>query len=106
MNKLLINTTQKEEKLNNDITEYIIQINDLTNKMETFNNIIKLSTDEKENNEIRITNLLYENEKIKQNSKNNSIEIIIIQLIFKVVIILFFIKIKNFQKYFKFKRRK
>ena len=40
MDKLSINSNQKEEKLNNDITEYINQINDLKNEMEVLNNII------------------------------------------------------------------
>ena len=72
MNKLSINSNQKEEKLNNDITEYINQINDLKNEMEVLNNIITNLTEEKENNAIKITNLLHENEKLKQNIKNNN----------------------------------
>ena len=72
MNKLSINSNQKEEKLNNDITEYINQINDLKNEMEVLNNIITNLTEEKENNAIKITNLLHENEKLKQNNKNNN----------------------------------
>ncbi len=71
MNKLSLNSNQKEEKLNNDITEYINQINDLKNELEVLNNIITNLTEEKENNTIKITNLLHENEKLKQNMKNN-----------------------------------
>jgi hypothetical protein len=71
MNKLSLNSNQKEEKLNNDITEYINQINDLKNELEVLNNIITNLTEEKENNTIKITNLLHENEKLKQNIKNN-----------------------------------
>ena len=72
MNKLSINSNQKEEKLNNDIAEYINQINDLKNEMEVLNNIITNLTEEKENNAIKITNLLHENEKLKKNIKNNA----------------------------------
>ena len=72
MNKISINSNQKEEKLNHDITEYINQINDLKNEMEVLNNIITNLTEEKENNAIKITNLLHENEKLKQNMKNNN----------------------------------
>jgi hypothetical protein len=39
--------------------------------MEVLNNIITNLTAEKENNAIKITNLLHENEKLKQNIKNN-----------------------------------
>ena len=66
MNKLSINSNQKEEKLNNDIAEYINQINDLKNEMEVLNNIITNLIEEKENNAIKITNLLHENEKLKK----------------------------------------
>ena len=71
-NKISINSNIKEEKLNNDITDYINQINDLKNEMEVLNNIITNLTEEKENNAIKITNLLHENEKLKQNIKNNA----------------------------------
>ena len=71
-NKISLNSNIKEKKLNNDITDYINQINDLKNEMEVLNNIITNLTEEKENNAIKITNLLHENEKLKQNIKNNS----------------------------------
>ena len=71
-NKISINSNIKEEQLNNDITDYINQINDLKNEMEVLNNIITNLTEEKENNAIKITNLLHENEKLKQNIKNNT----------------------------------
>ena len=64
-------SNQKEEQLNNNITEYINQINDLKNEMEVLNNIITNLTEEKENNAIKITNLLQENEKLKKDIKNN-----------------------------------
>ena len=70
-NKISMNSNIKEEKLNNDITDYINQINDLKNEMEVLNNIITNLTEEKENNAIKITNLLHENEKLKQNIKSN-----------------------------------
>ena len=69
-NKISINSNIKEEQLNNDITDYINQINDLKNEMEVLNNIITNLTEEKENNAIKITNLLHENEKLKQNTLN------------------------------------
>ncbi len=72
-NKISLSSNKKEEQLNNDITEYINQINDLKSEMEVLNNIITNLTEEKENNAIKITNLLHENEKLKQNIKNNNI---------------------------------
>ena len=54
MNKLSINSNQKEEKLNRDIVEYINQINDLKNEMQILNNIITNLAEEKENNAIKI----------------------------------------------------
>ena len=71
LNKISDNCTQKEQQLNNDITEYINQINELKNEMEVLNNIITNLTEEKENNAIKISSLLHENEKLKQNIKNN-----------------------------------
>ena len=71
-NKITLSSSKKEEQLNNDITEYINQINDLKNEMEVLNNIITNLTEEKENNAIKITNLLHENEKLKQSIKINS----------------------------------
>jgi hypothetical protein len=73
INKISLNSNEKEEKLNNDITDYINQINDLKNEMEVLNNIIINLTEEKENNAIKITNLLHENEKLKQNIKENNV---------------------------------
>ena len=72
LNKISDNCEQREEKLNNDITEYINQINELKNEMEVLNNIITNLTEEKENNAIKISSLLHENEKLKQNIKNNN----------------------------------
>ena len=71
LNKISNNSNQKEEQLNNDITDYINQINELKNEMEVLNNIITNLTEEKENNAIKISSLLHENEKLKQNIKNN-----------------------------------
>ena len=70
-NKISLSSSKKEEKLNNEIAEYINQINDLKNEMEVLNNIITNLTEEKENNAIKITNLRHENEKLKQSIKNN-----------------------------------
>ena len=72
LNKISNNSNQKEEQLNNDITDYINQINELKNEMEVLNNIITNLTEEKENNAIKISSLLHENEKLKQNIKNNN----------------------------------
>ena len=72
LNKISNNSNQKEEQLNNDITDYINQINELKNEMEVLNNIITNLTEEKENNAIKISSLLHENEKLKQNITNNS----------------------------------
>ena len=71
LNKISNNSNKKEEQLNNDITEYINQINELKNEMEVLNNIITNLTEEKENNAIKISSLLHENEKLKQNITNN-----------------------------------
>ena len=65
LNKITSLANKKEEKLNNDISEYIQQINDLKNEMEILNNIITNLTEEKENNTIKISNLIKENEKLK-----------------------------------------
>ena len=56
LNKISDNCTQKEQQLNNDITEYINQINELKNEMEVLNNIITNLTEEKENNSSELTN--------------------------------------------------
>ena len=73
LNKISNNCNQKEEQLNNDITDYINQINELKNEMEVLNNIITNLTEEKENNAKKISSLLHENEKLKQNIKINNI---------------------------------
>ena len=58
LNKISNNSNKKEEQLNNDITEYINQINELKNEMEVLNNIITNLTEEKENNAIKISSLV------------------------------------------------
>ena len=50
LNKISNNCNQKEEQLNNDITDYLNQISELKNEMEVLNNIITNLTEEKENN--------------------------------------------------------
>ena len=72
LNKISNNCNQKEEQLNNDITDYINQISELKNEMEVLNNIITNLTEEKENNAKKISSLLHENEKLKQNIKTNN----------------------------------
>ena len=72
LNKISNNVNKKEEQLNNDITDYINQISELKNEMEVLNNIITNLTEEKENNAKKISSLLYENEKLKQNIKTNN----------------------------------
>ena len=73
LNKISNNCNQKEEQLNNYITDYINQISELKNEMEVLNNIITNLTEEKENNAKKISSLLHENEKLKQNIKINNI---------------------------------
>ena len=65
LNKISTLANKKQEKLNNDISEYVQQINDLKNEMEVLNNIITNLTEEKENNTIKISNLIKENEKLR-----------------------------------------
>ena len=72
LNKISNNCNQKEEQLNNDITDYLNQISELKNEMEVLNNIITNLTEEKENNAKKISSLLHENEKLKQNIKTNN----------------------------------
>jgi hypothetical protein len=72
LNKISNNVNKKEEQLNNDITDYINQISELKNEMEVLNNIITNLTEEKENNAKKISSLLHENEKLKQNIKTNN----------------------------------
>ena len=70
---------KKEEKLNNNINQYLKQINDLKNELELLNNKITNLTEEKENNTIKLTELIHENEQLKKNkssvinSNNNNI---------------------------------
>ena len=47
-------------------TEYVKQINDLKNELELLNNTITNLTEEKENNTIKITLLMKENEELKK----------------------------------------
>ena len=75
LNKISNNCNQKEEQLNNDITDYLNQISELKNEMEVLNNIITNLTEEKENNAKKISSLLHENEKLKQNIKTNNTNI-------------------------------
>ena len=72
LNKISNNCNQKEEQLNNDITDYLNQISELKNEMEVLNNIITNLTEEKEKNAKKISSLLHENEKLKQNIKTNN----------------------------------
>ena len=72
LNKISNNCNQKEEQLNNDITDYLNQISELKNEMEVLNNIITNLTEEKENNAKKISSLLHENEKLKQTIKTNN----------------------------------
>ena len=72
LNKISNNVNKKEEQLNNDITDYLNQISELKNEMEVLNNIITNLTEEKENNAKKISSLLHENEKLKQNIKTNN----------------------------------
>ena len=55
LNKISNNCNQKEEQLNNDITDYLNQISELKNEMEVLNNIITNLTEEKENNAKKIS---------------------------------------------------
>ena len=71
LNKISSLANKKEEKLNNDILKYLRQINDLKNELELLNCTITNLTEEKENNTIKLTELIHENEQLK---KNNSIK--------------------------------
>ena len=68
---------KKEEKLNNNINQYLKQIDDLKNELELLNTTITNLTEEKENNTIKLTELIHENEQLKKNNssiiKSNSI---------------------------------
>jgi len=63
---------KKEEKLTNNINQYVKQINDLKSELELLNGTITNLTEEKENNTIRLTELIHENEQLKKN-KNSTI---------------------------------
>ena len=68
---------RKEEKLTNNINQYVKQINDLKNELELLNGTITNLTEEKENNTIKLTELIHENEQLKKNkistmNNNNS----------------------------------
>ena len=72
LNQISSLANKKEEKLNNDISQYLKQINDLKNELELLNGTITNLTEEKENNTIKLTELIQENEKLKKN-KNSSV---------------------------------
>ena len=67
LNKISNLANKKEEKLNNDISNYLKQINDLKNELEQLNNTITNLTEEKENNTIKLTELMRENEQLRKN---------------------------------------
>ena len=71
LNKISSLANKKEEKLNSDISQYLKQINDLKNELELLNSTITNLTEEKENNTIKLTELIHENEQLKKN-KNSS----------------------------------
>ena len=78
LNKISSLANKKEEKLNNDILKYLKQINDLKNELELLNCTITNLTEEKENNTIKLTELMHENEQLKKNNsinKNSDTEI-------------------------------
>ena len=72
LNKISALANKKEEKLNNDISEYIQQINDLKSELELLNSTITNLTEEKENNTIKLTELIHENEQLKKNKISNN----------------------------------
>ena len=76
LNKISTLANKKEEKLNNDISKYLNQINELKNELELLNSTITNLTEEKENNTIKLTELIHENEQLKKTNKtiisNNS----------------------------------
>ena len=88
LNKMSTLANKKEEKLNYDISKYQKQINDLKNELEQLNSTITNLTEEKENNTIKLTELIHENEELKKNkiqnnnseTKNKKYENIIIKL--------------------------
>ena len=72
LDKMSSLANKKELKLNNDITQYQKQINDLKNELELLNNTITNLTEEKENNTIKLTELIQENEELKKTNLNNN----------------------------------
>ena len=88
LNKMSTLANKKEEKLNYDISKYQKQINDLKNELEQLNSTITNLTEEKENNTIKLTELIHENEELKKNkiqggnseTQNKKYENIIIKL--------------------------
>ena len=63
---------KKEAKLTNNINQYVKQINDLKSELELLNSTITNLTEEKENNTIKLTELIHENEQLKK-TKNSTI---------------------------------
>ena len=72
LNKMSTLANKKEEKLNYDISKYQKQINDLKNELEQLNSTITNLTEEKENNTIKLTELIHENEELKKNKIQNN----------------------------------
>ena len=72
LNKMSTLANKKEEKLNYDISKYQKQINDLKNELELLNGTITNLTEEKENNTIKLTELIHENEELKKNKIQNN----------------------------------
>ena len=72
LNKISSLANKKEEKLNHDISKYLKQINDLKNELELLNSTITNLTEEKENNTIKLTELIHENEQLKKNNTINA----------------------------------
>jgi len=72
LNKISSLANKKEEKLNHDISKYLKQINDLKNELELLNSTITNLTEEKENNTIKLTELIHENEQLKKNNTINT----------------------------------
>ena len=62
---------QKETQLNSDISKYLKEISDLKNEMELLNGTINNLTEEKDNNNNKISELIKENAELK---KLNSIK--------------------------------
>ena len=71
LNQISSLANKKEEKLNKDISQYLIEINELKNELELLNSTITNLTEEKENNTIKLTELIHENEQLKKNNNSN-----------------------------------